>query len=95
MIGRRGRWILSDPGYQQYMPGAEREFTIGPAAHNYPVIDGINQTAKAGRRLALDAPALTACHPEKPALQRMRKVLLSCRCISEHQIVAAASLTVP
>src|SRR5690606_24878104 len=37
VIGRRGRWILSDPGYQQYLRGAEREFTIGPAAHNYPV----------------------------------------------------------
>ncbi len=60
MIGSRGRWIISDPGYQQYMKDDEREFTIGPAAHNCPVINGAAQSRKAPRRLALEqiAPGL-------------------------------------
>jgi len=66
VIGTRGKWILSDPGYQQYARGAERQFTIGPDAHNYPVIDGAVQTAKAGRCLSLEKDHtrldLTACY---------------------------------
>jgi hypothetical protein len=89
VIGHRGRWMISDPGYQQYMRDAEREFTVGPMAHNYPVINGVNQTTKAGRKLSLDAPApglfrakldLTACYPAKPGLKSVvRTVWLSGR----------------
>jgi hypothetical protein len=40
VIGAGSKWILNDPGYQQYMPTSERDFTLGPAAHNQPVING-------------------------------------------------------
>ncbi len=86
-IGTAGRWLIADPGYQQYMPGEEREFTIGPRAHNAPVLDGRAQEKKAGRvlsedtdqvgtlRLALD---LTACYPAELGVGRaMRTVWLA------------------
>lgn len=57
VIGSRGHWFITDPGYQQYMPNSEREFTIGPTAHNAPVINGRAQAAKACRRLALEEEA--------------------------------------
>lgn len=40
VIGKEGRWVVDDPGYQQYLAGEEREFTIGATAHNFPVING-------------------------------------------------------
>ncbi len=48
-IGAFGRWLVTDPGYQQYMPGDEREFTLGTAAHNAPVLNGQAQQLKAGK----------------------------------------------
>lgn len=53
VVGTRGRWLITDPGYQQYMQKTERAFTLGPTAHNAPVIDGRAQTRKAGKRLFL------------------------------------------
>lgn len=53
VIGTAGRWLLADPGYQQYLKASEREFTLGASAHNAPVINGVAQTRKAPRRLAL------------------------------------------
>ncbi|MFD0714504.1 heparinase II/III family protein [Paenibacillus sp. GCM10027626] len=44
VIGTAGRWWITDPGYQQYREGAERDFTLGPHAHNVPVIDGLSQS---------------------------------------------------
>lgn len=49
-IGTRGRWLISDPGYQQYLKRTEREFTLGVTAHNAPVINGQSQIRKAPRR---------------------------------------------
>jgi len=49
VIAAGGEWIINDPGYQQYMGTSEREFSVGPAAHNAPVINGIAQTKRAGR----------------------------------------------
>ena len=78
VIGTQGQWILSDPGYQQYMRDTERDFTIGPKAHNYPVIDGAVQNAKAGRSLPAQSGEagllrakldLTACYPAAAALE--------------------------
>jgi Heparinase II/III-like protein len=43
-LGSQHEWLITDPGYQQYQPGAEREFTLGPTAHNAPVIDGHGQS---------------------------------------------------
>ena len=40
VVGTRGRWVVSDPGYQQYMQKQERVFTLGVSSHNAPVING-------------------------------------------------------
>ena len=40
LIGSHGKWLIADPGYQQYMKKREREFTLGATAHNAPVING-------------------------------------------------------
>jgi hypothetical protein len=79
-IGTAGRWLLADPGYQQYMPGLEREFTLGPTAHNTPVLNGLAQSEKAGRileakqidqdtfRLQID---LAKCYPRELELRKL------------------------
>ena len=46
VIGFKGKFYITDPGYQQYISGAEREFTLNPCAHNVPVINGISQTRR-------------------------------------------------
>lgn len=46
LLGWRGRFWITDPGYQQYRPGEERGYTIGIAAHNPPVFDDIAQTRR-------------------------------------------------
>jgi hypothetical protein len=51
-IGTSGRWLIADPGYQQYMPGEEREFTLGSFAHNAPVLNGHPQESKATQVLS-------------------------------------------
>ncbi len=53
VIGTKRRWIVCDPGYQQYMESAERDFTLGPGAHNYPLINGLPQENKHPRLTAL------------------------------------------
>jgi hypothetical protein len=87
VIGTRGKWLIADPGYQQYAKGDEREFTIGPTAHNAPLINGIAQTQKRPRRLVLEdagpsvrrvAIDLTACYPPSaPLITLVRHVWLS------------------
>lgn len=87
VLGTRGRWLIADPGYQQYVRGDEREFTIGPTAHNAPLINGASQVQKRPRRLALDesgpdirhaAIDLTDCYPSSLPLTRLvRHVWLS------------------
>ena len=71
VIGSAGKWLIADPGYQQYMKGDEREFTIGPTAHNTPLLGGCAISLKRPRRLALETLAdgvqhaaidLTACY---------------------------------
>jgi len=59
-LGWQGRWWITDPGYQQYLPGAEREFSIGMEAHNYPVISGRAQTRRAPRLAAQFRPEQVA-----------------------------------
>lgn len=46
VIGTQGSWLISDPGYQQYMESSERVYTLGVSAHNFPVINGKAQTVK-------------------------------------------------
>lgn len=85
VIGAAGRWPVSDPGYQQYMKKREREFTLGFAAHNAPVINGAAQVGKpSDRRVALrqcDGKThaaeldLTAGYPSALALKRVVRTL--------------------
>ena len=83
VIGTQGEWILADPGYQQYMEGSEREFTIGPAAHNYPLLDGTVQNAKKPRLIRLDSSSglgrvsvdLTDCYPATGAIRTVKRHL--------------------
>jgi hypothetical protein len=72
VIGTRGRWFITDPGYQQYLPGEEREYTVGSRAHNAPVINGYAQATRAPRLLSMEmtrekvweaAIDITGCFP--------------------------------
>ncbi|GAA3412342.1 heparinase II/III family protein [Paenibacillus hodogayensis] len=47
VIGHRNRFWITDPGYQQYRRGAERDYSIGKEAHNAPVLNGVVQTVRA------------------------------------------------
>jgi len=87
VIGTRGRWLVTDPGYQQYVKGDEREFTVGPVAHNGPLVDGHGPSRKRPRRIVLEnvgpsahrvAIDLTACYPAEASLKKLvRHVWLS------------------
>ncbi len=100
-IGTAGRWLLADPGYQQYMPGLEREFTLGPTAHNTPVLNGLAQSEKAGRileakqidqdtfRLQID---LAKCYPRELEL---RKLVRTVWLWGNHTVVVADQMEGP
>ena len=49
IIGHGNRFWITDPGYQQYRQGQELDFTIGPHAHNAPVISNISQSKRVGK----------------------------------------------
>lgn len=49
IIAWRGRCWITDPGYQQYRPGIERDYTLNTLAHNAPVINGTTETLKRPR----------------------------------------------
>ncbi len=70
VLGWQGRFWITDPGYQQYRPGSEQDFSIGPAAHNAPVIGGKAQTRR--------APRLTAPGEESGKLERAVIDLTGC-----------------
>ncbi len=80
VAGTKGTWLIADPGYQQYAHGDERNFTIGPEAHNAPLINGSAQIKKQPRRLTLGdtgpgvhhaAIDLAACYPPALALRKL------------------------
>ncbi len=82
ILGWQGRCWITDPGYQQYRAGDEREFTLGGEAHNAPVIGGVKQTERAAKleRLETDAKGrqhveldLTACYRGLPADARVKR----------------------
>jgi hypothetical protein len=84
VIGSAGRWIIADPGYQQYMKDAERDFTLGPWAHNYPHPNGVAQDKKAPRPSRLTAPAggplradfdLTDCYPAAAGARSVKRTV--------------------
>lgn len=80
VLGWRGRTWISDPGYQQYRAGSEREFTLDHGAHNAPVIDGAGQTRRAAVLTALSPTEavvdLAGCYPERPPGTLSRTVRL-------------------
>jgi hypothetical protein len=90
-IGTRGKWFIQTPGYQQYLPTSEREFTLGAPSRNTPTINGQTQTRKLAKLLSLTTEDQTQsteidisqCYPEELQLEKVtRKVLLR-----EHQLV--------
>ncbi|MBI5395626.1 MAG: heparinase II/III family protein [Verrucomicrobia bacterium] len=82
VIGWQGRFWITDPGYQQYRPGPEREFTVGPQSHNAPVIGGAAQDVHAARLLAAKcgddgaqhvAIELSSCYKSLPKQATVRR----------------------
>lgn len=62
LIGSRGRWLIDDPGYQQYIKKTEREFTLGATAHNTPVINGQTHVKKLSERnVEMDTQGESLC----------------------------------
>lgn len=98
VLGTQGTWLIADPGYQQYAKGDERQFTVGPVAHNAPLINGSAQTQKRPRRIVLEdvspglhhvAIDLAACYPASLSLKTLvRHVWLS----GNHLVVVADEL---
>ncbi|MDA0711826.1 MAG: heparinase II/III family protein [bacterium] len=85
LIGSHGRWLIDDPGYQQYLKKTERAFTLGASAHNTPVINGHAQVRKLsergveretiGQNIHRMTVDLTACYPESLALKRVARTV--------------------
>lgn len=76
VLSWQGRSWITDPGYQQYRPGEEREYSLGVQAHNVPVINGAGQKTRSAKVLHVQADApqrqsarldLTACYAGLPA----------------------------
>jgi hypothetical protein len=83
VIGTRRRWIITDPGYQQYLEGVEREFTLGPAAHNYPVVNGLTQSSKEPTLVALGSEGdrlrtkvdISRCYPAEAGVRSIARTV--------------------
>ncbi|MEI4768455.1 heparinase II/III family protein [Psychrobacillus sp. FJAT-51614] len=39
-----GEWLITNPGYQDYVEGSRRDFTIGTVGHNSMLVDGVGQS---------------------------------------------------
>jgi hypothetical protein len=84
-IGTRGKWFIQTPGYQQYLPNSEREFTLGASSRRTPTINGQTQICKSAKLLSLTTEDqtqiaeidITQCYPQELNLKNVsRKVLL-------------------
>jgi len=77
IIGWQNRFWITDPGYQQYRLGEERDFTVGAEAHNAPIIAGKAPSRRAPKLLSLRqreaAIDLTACYPTLPVGAAVRR----------------------
>ncbi|MBM3892181.1 MAG: hypothetical protein FJ388_23955, partial [Verrucomicrobia bacterium] len=82
VLGWRNRFWITDPGYQQYRPGDERDFTVGMEAHNAPIIGGKPIARRSPKLLTLNVcPGgeqravidLTACYTGLPAGASVRR----------------------
>ncbi|NGO90811.1 MAG: hypothetical protein GBQ79_14555, partial [Halomonas sp.] len=106
LIGHAGHWWITDPGYQQYLKTSERDFTLGPEAHNTPVINGHGQAHKAGRLLysgecqtsseaegAYAVVDLTACYPMEAQAETVTRALW--RLDRDHVVVCDTVVSAP
>lgn len=105
VLGTQGQWLISDPGYQQYLAKRERAFTLGPGSHNLPVINGATQEYR-GRGVVLQCDQqgdgvghtlidMTACYnTEQCPLSRVTREawLLASRALVVVDIIEAAQL---
>ena len=82
VLGWHGRYWITDPGYQQYRAGEERDYTLGTQAHNAPVINGSIQKPKAARLELVETDRagrqhtrleLAACYPGLAKDARVRR----------------------
>ncbi len=87
VVGWQGRFWITDPGYQQYRSGDERDYTLGAEAHNCPVIDGKPQRRQAMQLLQLGQDEhgwqrvdmdLTRCYEALPAEGSVRRSIWLC-----------------
>lgn len=46
-----GDWLITDPGYQNYTPGPEHEFTNGTIGHNALLVNGEGQSVRGHGRI--------------------------------------------
>lgn len=95
-----GHWMITDPGYQQYLQTSEREFTLGPSAHNIPVINGCQPTKKPATRATSSRGGetlfdLTATYPIEAGVPSVRRSLRveGSRIMIRDQITAEALST--
>jgi len=80
-IGTAGKWFVQTPGYQQYMPNSEREFTLGVSSRNAPAINGQMQLHKLPKLLNLQTESqsqtaeidLTQCYSKELQLQQVTR----------------------
>ncbi|MET3726809.1 hypothetical protein ABID52_000390 [Fictibacillus halophilus] len=42
-INVSGEWLITNPGYQDYVPGPRRDFTLGTVGHNAMLVNGKGQ----------------------------------------------------
>lgn len=94
-------WIITDPGYQQYLPTTERSFTLGASAHNQPVINGCQAASKPESREYQQSGGecifdLTATYPVEAGVRAVRRIIRPERNVvvvrDEIETDAAASL---
>jgi hypothetical protein len=80
-MGSNKSWFIGPPGYQQYLPNSEREFTLGTASRNTPVINGFSPASKAMQISLLESNdiaqateiELTHCYPKELSLSSVRR----------------------
>lgn len=51
IINIGGEWLLTDPGYQNYTPGPEAEFTLQTIGHNSLLVNGKGQSLRGHGRV--------------------------------------------
>lgn len=51
VINAGGEWLLTNPGYQEYVPGPKADYTTGTVGHNSLLVNGQGQSRLGGGRL--------------------------------------------